>query len=695
MMPNTSTIHQNLLSHQIAALTGSAINQKVFKQFTLYFTLFLLLAIPALIFSYQTYTQNLEEKLLAQEEAFVSSSVSLLQKEMHTQLTVLMMSAKSKALTDFIKAPSPINQEGTSNLFANLIKTFRNYSDIRLMDNSGNTLLHAVHKNNNAVEINMDEQHQEVGEDFISKALALKPNTIYVSELRLKKENGQVIEPYIPTIQFATPVLDQQGEKAGLLIINYSALEILQNFRYQMRLRINGQGMLIDHDGYWISNHDRSNEWGRDLNQPEKEFEQRYPFAWPVISTSSEGTLKTQNGLFRYQVVKPLDFTQIETPEHAQYGEMNHYILNDSRLNTDWKLVIFLPNQTIQAHSFFFSTAGRLFIFMLFAFVAAIMLLAIRLYEQKKERDNQTIEINNGFKDLYDNAPCGYHAINKQGIVTCINQTELSWLGYHHDDVVGQPFSKFLTEDSQQTFEEFLQRIQTENEIDGAVLEIKTKDNETFFASTSSVAIFDKDEFILAKTSTFDITDRINLEQQLHYIANTDVLTGISNRRHFFESAPEFIADKRNSLPLCLFMLDIDHFKKINDNYGHDVGDLAIKSLAQTIQTHLRKGDVFARLGGEEFVVLVKSNLENGIELAERLRQKVEDIQVRISQDQRLSMSISIGMAMGEKEDFNLDEKIKQADVALYQAKSAGRNRVMVYQEDNTVVSAQNLTFLR
>lgn len=172
------------------------------------------------------------------------------------------------------------------------------------------------------------------------------------------------------------------------------------------------------------------------------------------------------------------------------------------------------------------------------------------------------------------------------------------------------------------------------------------------------------------------------IRKTLEDLGLTDHLTGLPNRRSIEQEMPRYSSlAHREGAHLALFMLDVDFFKKINDTYGHDVGDLALKHLASVIKKELRPHDLFARFGGEEFILLALIyNDATAFELAERLRTTVASYPL-LSDGAEISITISIGLAMKLSEE-SLDVVIKHADSALYSAKRSGRNRVCVYKSD-------------
>ncbi len=164
-------------------------------------------------------------------------------------------------------------------------------------------------------------------------------------------------------------------------------------------------------------------------------------------------------------------------------------------------------------------------------------------------------------------------------------------------------------------------------------------------------------------------------------LAFTDQLTGLYNRRMFLEIAEKKLNEaKRYQEPLSIIMLDIDLFKRINDTYGHDIGDLALKFLANILRKNVRASDIVARWGGEEFVILLpKTSLEQAYRVAEKIRKIVEFSTVELPDGVKLKFTVSLGVSSFRGQE-DLEELLKEADVALYEAKRRGRNRTEVYK---------------
>jgi diguanylate cyclase (GGDEF)-like protein/PAS domain S-box-containing protein len=178
-----------------------------------------------------------------------------------------------------------------------------------------------------------------------------------------------------------------------------------------------------------------------------------------------------------------------------------------------------------------------------------------------------------------------------------------------------------------------------------------------------------------------DITERKNLQEELTRKAHTDDLTGVYNRRYFKERLQKEICKARRSEnPLSLIMIDVDFFKSINDRFGHDSGDKALQRITTVCREALRGDDIFGRLGGEEFAVILPNlTLYKAKQVAERLRMMVESERIRAGRS-TIRITVSIGLCQFGGEITESEALLKAADEALYEAKQKGRNQVCLHR---------------
>ncbi len=194
-----------------------------------------------------------------------------------------------------------------------------------------------------------------------------------------------------------------------------------------------------------------------------------------------------------------------------------------------------------------------------------------------------------------------------------------------------------------------------------------------------------------------DVTERHELESHLRFLATTDALTGVANRRSLLRRAEhEFRRARRYGRPMALLLLDLDHFKKVNDTWGHFAGDEALKAVCTACLGSLRGSDMLGRLGGEEFAVLLpETDVEDACGTAERMRHVVELLEVDWH-GRKIRVTVSIGLATIEPSDPDIYSLMRRADLALYTAKDVGRNRVVLCadQPDASKLTGDRVEFV-
>jgi len=186
---------------------------------------------------------------------------------------------------------------------------------------------------------------------------------------------------------------------------------------------------------------------------------------------------------------------------------------------------------------------------------------------------------------------------------------------------------------------------------------------------------FSKEEFSCRINNSIEALENIQIVTN-H--ANRDYLTGLYNHRYFFHSMSEYKDDiNENGEKYALAMIDVDHFKEINDSYGHDTGDKVIIAISEILRAGTSHRDIVARFGGEEFCIVLKNiNRYSAIDVFQRIRKEVQNFSFAIDKKQPIQFTISIGVAMSG--DDTLEEIINQADMMLHKAKTSGRNQVLV-----------------
>jgi len=188
--------------------------------------------------------------------------------------------------------------------------------------------------------------------------------------------------------------------------------------------------------------------------------------------------------------------------------------------------------------------------------------------------------------------------------------------------------------------------------------------------------------FIVVEQSGMSISN-LNRRVAVREQSSRDPLTGLYNRRYMEEVLRQHLSRVTRSLhPLAIIMIDIDHFKKFNDVYGHTAGDLLLNELGRFLQSHIRREDIACRYGGEEFTLIMPdATLEHAQQRAEDLRQVVKQLHVHDGDRSYTGVTLSLGVAAYPQHGRNMETVLRVADAALYRAKQEGRDRTMVAEE--------------
>lgn len=295
----------------------------------------------------------------------------------------------------------------------------------------------------------------------------------------------------------------------------------------------------------------------------------------------------------------------------------------------------------------------------------------------QSEIEAQLRESEQNFRRLFENMQDVYYRTDPQGVVRHVGPGVRRVLGYEPHEIEGRPAESYYPRSTDR--DAFKAAILEKGEVSDFPGQMVRRDGTVIDISISSHALYDHaGNFAGVEGIYRDVTQRKNLERELQRLATTDMLTGMANRRAFLECAESVYAHSRSSgEPLTLLMLDLDHFKSINDRFGHLEGDRTLTEFAQAVKSQLRASDVAGRLGGEEFgVLLPATSLEEGRQVAERILHSVRSLQLRDEAGHGFHITASLGLSTFRGADRSLRDMLDRADQALYQAKHQGRNQI-------------------
>lgn len=288
------------------------------------------------------------------------------------------------------------------------------------------------------------------------------------------------------------------------------------------------------------------------------------------------------------------------------------------------------------------------------------------------------------YQELVQNARSMILRVTPAGAVSFVNEYALEFFGFPAKDILGKSLLQTIVpptgEDGRDLRQEVLDLLARPEDFPFAEHQNLKADGTRAWVSWAVRPLYAADG--TAQEIMFvgmDVSARKAMEAQLIALATADSLTGAANRRHFLDRAEaEIQRSARYGHPLSLALLDLDHFKKVNDTHGHHVGDQALQHLCRVLAGILRDVDVLGRMGGEEFAALLpETDLARAARVAERMRAALEAAPVPLAEG-ALTLTLSAGVAAIGPDAPTIDALLRKADAAMYEAKSEGRNRVKV-----------------
>lgn len=604
------------------------------KFFTLYFIIFgIIISFFGVTISYTLQNKDIEKDLDRKaKEIFSIKNETILKPTIENIDNIVKSLANNEIIKDFSTNKNTHKKEDLEILFLAIANSNNIIMQARLIDKNGKEIIRVDRNKENQEAFLVESSYlQDKSQREYFKVLSNSPkDTIWHSKLDLNIENDKVEIPYKPTFRVAIPLFEED-KFTGIVIVNILMNNLLQAISTSSVF----EHYIIDKNENYILH-------------PNNEFSfNKYKNINRTLKDDFTDGLNTQ-GIYSYSLENILK-------------------------NNEQAVMILKTKKNYQKE--LFSEKLNTAIIVLFLTVALSLLMALFVSKTPTKLQEKLLK---AYEKLDE-----FTSILNKYVITAKTKPDSTIVevsdaftkvsGYSKDELIGQSISIIKhPEQDRKIIKDLWTNISNKRVWVGNIKNRK-KSGEEYWLEQTIIPKLDEDKKNI--DSFLSISVDITAKMELEKMASIDKLTDIYNRRmidQFLQVEIE-IASRHNE-ELSLMIIDIDHFKQVNDNYGHLVGDMVLSQLSKIISDNLRNSDIFGRYGGEEFLIICpKTNKDNAFILAEKLRIIVNDFTF----DEVGHKTVSIGISDFQKDD-TIESLFKKADEALYEAKNGGRNRVCV-----------------
>jgi diguanylate cyclase (GGDEF)-like protein/PAS domain S-box-containing protein len=640
------------------------------------FPLALISALVVVAFQIQSYRYELDD-LRALGEASVQASSESIHKDFVDASADLRVLAASTSLREVLDSGGPQAIESTARDFLAFIAFKKKYDQVRYIDAQGMEVIRVNYRAGAPLIVPAQKLQNKGDRYYFRDTLSLSRDQVFVSPLDLNIENGVIEQPRKPMIRFGMPLFDSSGVKKGALVINYLGDHFLDHLR-TIETAQGNRTMLLNGEGYWLLAPDPEDEWGFMFDNGRR-FQSRYPSAWRTFQQSPAGVYQDGEGIFAYTTIHPMKQGHVSSTGSAEAYAPSAAMLRGKEYS--WVLTSHVPMQVIEAKKMRRWVVGLLQYGVLLLILVPLTLAFSWAHVRRRAADDMVARLEQRMRDITQSLAVGLFVLDKRGRLSMINPEGERLLGWSEEELCGEEIHDLIYQAAEQEAPDsnvFLKR--ADHSDDGL---FQRKDGSSFHVSYVVSPLMIDRQSVGNVVSFQDISERKQMEQELERMATRDDLTGLHNRRELNRRLEdELRRAERYEQQFSVWMLDIDHFKAINDTFGHPVGDKVLETLAINLVRILRDTDIIARYGGEEFtVILPHTSLEQSKKMAERVCTAVAAMTFDLNGSDDLSTTVSIGVAAYPRHGTTADQLIHAADQGLYAAKQSGRNRVCVEAE--------------
>ncbi|RKF19737.1 diguanylate cyclase [Alginatibacterium sediminis] len=563
----------------------------------------------------------------------------------HVHSSVRLLGADER-LVSFLRTQAPVQRTELSTFWSRMLENQLIYTHVRLINEAGQELIRLNVNSKQSRFVEEGELQNKIERDYFKFAQQLEAGNSGAFGLDLEMENGALVLPYTPAIRVIMPV-DSDGQRLGYIVANLNVAFLMNSLNYS--LNSSQLPEVVNEQGYYLFSNSGNLTFGHLIKERrEHNLRLKNPSLWQEMTDKIRGFVFDGDSLHVF----------ITTDLHPKNLDNHTFFV----LNYSLKDIQHSARDVI-------GTIKRDFILSLLLVFLVSIGIALVIARQRYH----SLEAKLARAALQGMSPVVIS--DKHNRILKINAEFTRLTGYESDDVLGKKPSMLSSgEHDQEYYREMWEQLNRKGSWEGEIKN-RTKSGSIITELMRIQAI--KDRFNVAQyyiASYVEITERKQLEEQLRRLSERDELTQLWNRRKFnqeLEYQSKLISRyAAKSSDCCIAIIDVDHFKQVNDQYGHQHGDKVLGIVADTLRVQCRSTDFISRVGGEEFAVIMPHTSVGNAEIVlNRLR-----IAIHYRNDNKVSISAGLSTLTGDPV-----QSYKQADDALYKAKSEGRNQVTIY----------------
>jgi diguanylate cyclase (GGDEF)-like protein/PAS domain S-box-containing protein len=614
------------------------LTQKNFhKFFTLYFIIFgIVISLFGAIISYNFQVNDIQKELNRKAKEISEIKIeTILKPTIENMDNIVKSLANNEIIRDYIRSNDSHKKQELEEIFFAIASSNNVIMKARLIDRDGEELIR-VERDNKTKEILLihekDFQNKR-DSDYFRLLSNSKKEEVYYSNIDLNMNHGKIEVPYKPTLRVAMTLM-QDNQFAGTVIVN-----ILMNNLFDAI----GKSSSFDH----------------------------------YIIDKDQNYILHKNDQFSFNKYKNIKIDIKEDfPDGLDTDGVYVYPLKDILKNNDDAIMILKTKKDYKKELIQENINTAIFVFVLTVILSLLMaFLASKTPSNLQLKLLRAHEKLNEFTSIIDKYVITATTKPDSTIVRVSSAFEKA-SGYSEEELIGKPIGIIKNKERDKKIIQELWETISNGKTWMGEIKNKNKNGEDYWLEQHIIPKINPENNKIESFVSIGID--ITTKKEMEKIASTDKLTGIYNRRMLDEILQiEIEVAQRHSSELSLIIIDIDHFKDVNDNYGHLIGDETLKTMSSIIFENIRTSDIFGRYGGEEFLIIcTQTNKDNAFILAEKLRTIVG----KYNFNKIGTKTISLGISRYEKND-SIESLFKKADEALYCAKESGRNKTVIYEE--------------